>query len=149
MDSRKRSGSFYWKIGEWVAFVGKWIGVCCFCRKMPGSGFFLEKWVRVGRYCRNKGKSVSFLSNNGWEWVVFLEKWVRVGHFSWKMSGSGPILSTKWWEWAVFIENWWEWGFFIEKWVGVGCFWKFSGSGWEWLGAQFGKARISWHLHNL
>ena len=36
-------------------------------------GFSLGKWVRVGRYCRNKGRSVSFLSKNGFEWVVFLE----------------------------------------------------------------------------
>ena len=48
--------------------------MCCFCQKMGGSGFFLEKWVRVGRYCQNKSKSVWFLSNDRWEWVVFLEK---------------------------------------------------------------------------
>ena len=75
------NGSFLFKNGwESIVFVEKWVGVCRFCRKMGGSGFFPEKWVRVGHYCRNKGKSVPFLLKIGWEWVVFLEKWFRIGY---------------------------------------------------------------------
>ena len=87
--------------------------------------FFLEKWVRIGRYCGNKGRSVSLFSKNGWECVFFLKNGlefvviveIRVGvcRFCRKMGG------------CAF--------FFFFKWVRV------EESGWEWVGAQFGKAR--------
>ena len=87
--------------------------------------FFLEKWVRIGRYCGNKGRSVSLFSKNGWECVFFLKNGlefvviveIRVGvcRFCRKMGG------------GVF--------FFFFKWVRV------EESSWEWVGAQFGKAR--------
>ena len=35
------------------------------------------------------GRSGSFLSKNGWEWVVFLEKWVGVGESNWEWLGVG------------------------------------------------------------
>ena len=38
------------------------------------------------------GRSVSFLSKNGWEGVVFLEKWVGVGESGWtwvRVAGGG------------------------------------------------------------
>ena len=102
------------------------VGVSRFCRKMGGSGFFLEKWVRVGHYYRNKGRSVSFLSKNWFEWVVFLETWFRSlflkNGWEWvvfikKMGGSGLLFLKNGWEWVTFLENWWEWLVFIEKWV--------------------------------
>ena len=87
--------------------------------------FFLEKWVRIGRYCGNKGRSVSLFSKNGWECVFFLKNGlefvviveIRVGvcRFCRKMGGSAF--------------------FFFFKWVRV------EERGWEWVGAQFGKAR--------
>ena len=87
--------------------------------------FFLEKWVRIGRYCGNKGRSVSLFSKNGWECVFFLKNGlefvviveIRVGvcRFCRKMGG------------IAF--------FFFFKWVRV------EESSWEWVGAQFGKAR--------
>ena len=59
------NGSFLPKNGwESIVFVLKWVGVSRFCRKMGGSGFFLENWVRVGHYYRKKGRNVSFLSKN-------------------------------------------------------------------------------------
>ena len=45
---------------------------------------------------------MSFLSKNGWEWVVLLEKWVGVVPF--------------------FLTNGWELVAFVKKWMGVGCF---------------------------
>ena len=47
---------------------------------------------RIGLFLLKLGRSVSFLSKNGWEWVVFLEKWVGVGESDWKwvrVTGSG------------------------------------------------------------
>ena len=50
------------------------VGVCRFSRKRVGVRFFPEKWIRVCCYCRNKGRSVSFLSKNGWECFFFFFK---------------------------------------------------------------------------
>ena len=125
------SGSFCWKIEEWVDFVQKWVGVNRFCWKMGRcvsflskkrwEWVFLENWVRVGHSCWNKSRIMSFLSKNEWLWVVFLGKLVRMSHFSWKMSGSG-------WELLEVTGRGWEW-------LGVGE------SRWEWLVRQFGKSR--------
>ena len=44
--------SFLFKNGwDSIVFVEKWVEVCLFCRKIGGSGFFLENWARVGHYC--------------------------------------------------------------------------------------------------
>ena len=155
------SGSFYWKIREWVVFVQKWVAVDRFCWKM-GRGvsllskygwewvFFLKngwEWVvkieiRVGvcRFCQKMGGSGL---KNAREWVVFVKKWVGVGCVSWKTGC----------EWVTFLENWgsglfllkngWEWVAFVEKWVGLGCFcWKMGGSGWEWF--RVGESSWEW-----
>ena len=41
------------------------------------------------------GRSVPFLSKNGWEWVVFLEKWVGIVESGWEWLGVGE----SGWEW--------------------------------------------------
>ena len=130
------------------------VGVGRFCWKISGSGsnllkygwnyvvfvetgwewvFFHQKWLGGGRLCRKMGGSGSLLSKNGWEWVFCFEKWVRMGSYCRKIGRSVSFLS----------KNGWEWVAFLEKWVRMGCFsWKMDGSGWDWLGAQFGKASV-------
>ena len=125
------SGWFYWKIGELVVFVQKWVEVNRFCWKMGRSVSLLSKnvwgWV--------------FFLKNGWEWVVIVEIREGMRRFCRKMGGSGLLFLKDGWEWVTFLEKWWESIVFIEKWVGVGrCCRKISGSwlfflknGWEWV----------------
>ena len=73
---------FFFKNGwESIVFVGKWVGVCRFCRKMGTMGCFPKKMSESG----------SLFLKNGWEWVAFVKKWVGVGCFYRKMAGSGSL----------------------------------------------------------
>ena len=50
------------------------------------------------------GRSVPFLSKNGWEWVVFLEKWVGIVESGWEWLGVGE----SGWEWVRVAGSGWE-----------------------------------------